>query len=424
MKAYLKILSFIALAFLAQPAQAGFNGSGNCVRSTGVFTGAQVWQNTRDAGRAIRADDQDTHDNGLVDCIENTVTLDGQNTPSANLPMGTFKHTAVGNAAARDQYSAAGQVQDGDFLELGSVAGTDTITGSASPAISAYAAGQTFRFVAADTNTGATTLNVNAVGATAVQKLGAALVAGDITAGDAVAVYYDGTQFQMLSPARTPVLTAGGIATAALADNAVTLAKLEDGTEGDTLYYGASGAPTRLAVGTAGQVLAVNAGATAPEWADKLTSDTVQTATGVETEFDFTGIPAWVKRITIQLAGTSTSGTDDLVLLIGDSGGFETSGYLGSVSTGSVSPENFTAYFQLDFNHTAAFVNHGRIVLELLDPATNLWVASGSLGRSDAANVFSVGGSKALSGALTQVRITTVGGTDAIDAGSINILYE
>jgi hypothetical protein len=38
-------------------------------------------------------------------------------------------------------------------------------------------------------------------------------------------------------------------------------------TAGDAIYGGASGAPTRLAIGTAGQVLTVNAGATAPEWA-------------------------------------------------------------------------------------------------------------------------------------------------------------
>ena len=37
-------------------------------------------------------------------------------------------------------------------------------------------------------------------------------------------------------------------------------------TAGDVIYGGASGAPTRLAVGTAGQVLKVNAGATAVEW--------------------------------------------------------------------------------------------------------------------------------------------------------------
>lgn len=37
-------------------------------------------------------------------------------------------------------------------------------------------------------------------------------------------------------------------------------------TAGDVIYGGASGAPTRLAVGTAGQVLKVNSGATAVEW--------------------------------------------------------------------------------------------------------------------------------------------------------------
>ncbi len=56
------------------------------------------------------------------------------------------------------------------------------------------------------------------------------------------------------------------VTTAKIADNAVTLAKLEDGTQGDILYYAASGAPTRLAKGTASQQLAMNSGATAPEW--------------------------------------------------------------------------------------------------------------------------------------------------------------
>jgi hypothetical protein len=37
-------------------------------------------------------------------------------------------------------------------------------------------------------------------------------------------------------------------------------------TAGDTIYGGISGAPTRLPLGTAGQVLTVNSGATAPQW--------------------------------------------------------------------------------------------------------------------------------------------------------------
>ena len=39
-------------------------------------------------------------------------------------------------------------------------------------------------------------------------------------------------------------------------------------TQGDVIYGGSSGTPTRLGIGTAGQVLVTNSGATAPEWAD------------------------------------------------------------------------------------------------------------------------------------------------------------
>ena len=50
-------------------------------------------------------------------------------------------------------------------------------------------------------------------------------------------------------------------------------------TAGDTLYGGTSGAGTRLAIGTAGQVLTVNAGATAPQWSTP-TTGTVTSVSG------------------------------------------------------------------------------------------------------------------------------------------------
>ena len=53
-----------------------------------------------------------------------------------------------------------------------------------------------------------------------------------------------------------------------IADDAVTLAKMADGTQGDTLYYGVAGAPTLLAKpGTpADEVLTFATGASAPSW--------------------------------------------------------------------------------------------------------------------------------------------------------------
>ena len=59
------------------------------------------------------------------------------------------------------------------------------------------------------------------------------------------------------------------VTTAKVADNAVTGAKIAMGSDaaGDTLYYNGTDY-VRLAKGTAGQVLKVNSGATAPEWGE------------------------------------------------------------------------------------------------------------------------------------------------------------
>lgn len=148
----------------------------------------------------------------------------------------------VKDGDARTEGASIGQIQDSAFHVLGSVSGTNTITASLTPAIAAYAAGQSFNFVVDTTNTGAVTINVNSLGAKAIQKNGAALVAGDLTAGDLACIIYDGTQFQLVSPARTPVLTAGSITTAKIADDAVTAAKIGSGAARDGQVLTADGA--------------------------------------------------------------------------------------------------------------------------------------------------------------------------------------
>jgi hypothetical protein len=153
---------------------------------------------------------------------------------------------------------------------------------------------------------------------------------------------------------------------------------------------------------------------------------TVQASTS-GTSIDFTSIPSWVERITVMFSGVSTNGTSNPIIQIGDSGGIETTGYLGAggVSTATItSLANFTTGFSADTASTAAQVRHGSYVLTLINSATNLWVSTAVIGYSDQARVSYGGGSKSLSDVLTQVRITTVNGTDTFDAGSINILYE
>jgi hypothetical protein len=85
----------------------------------------------------------------------------------------------------------------GSPIALNTVAGTNTITASTPVAIGAYYNGLTFWLVPANTNSGATTLNVASIGAKSVFFNGAACVGGELVVGVPTLVYYDGTQFNI-----------------------------------------------------------------------------------------------------------------------------------------------------------------------------------------------------------------------------------
>ena len=67
------------------------------------------------------------------------------------------------------------------------------------PVPTAYEAGQMFRFTKGTTNTTATTLNVNGLGAKALESAGAALTGGELVAGTTYGALYDGTAFQLVA---------------------------------------------------------------------------------------------------------------------------------------------------------------------------------------------------------------------------------
>jgi len=138
----------------------------------------------------------------LFSWIQNQVN---GNACGATSGSGVLKGDGAGNTAqavAGVDFTTGAQVQNSSLTFLSSVAGTNTIVGTLTPAITAYQAGQMFSFISAGANTGAVTLNVNGVGAKAVTKLGStALAAGDITANAIIIVQYDGTEFQLVAPA-------------------------------------------------------------------------------------------------------------------------------------------------------------------------------------------------------------------------------
>ena len=139
------------------------------------------------------------------------------------------------------------------------------------------------------------------------------------------------------------------------------------------------------------------------------------------TSIDFTGIPAWVKRITVMFDGVSTNSTSNIQIQLGDSGGFETSGYAGSAWLANTINTAMSAGFLVSAQNAAAYLWVGAAVITKLQ--NNSWVIQGTIGLTASAGGLQ-NGSKTLSGTLTQVRITTVNGTDTFDAGTINIMYE
>lgn len=145
------------------------------------------------------------------------------------------------------------------------------------------------------------------------------------------------------------------------------------------------------------------------------------------TSIDFTSIPSWVKRVTVMFNGVSTNGTSLLLVQLGDAGGVEITGYASQANsittTPAVTATTSTAGFVLGAAAlVAASTYSGTTSIVKLDG--NSWVCSSLIIRDGTASSNFGAGTKTLSETLTQIRITTVGGTDTFDAGSINILYE
>ena len=139
------------------------------------------------------------------------------------------------------------------------------------------------------------------------------------------------------------------------------------------------------------------------------------------TSVDFVDIPSWVKRITVMFSGVSTNGTSNILIQLGDSGGIETTGYV-SRATSISAQSNTTAGFIITQSQAAADSFSGNISFCTL--GSNVWVSGGNIHNFGQNAIIMSAGNKTLSDTLTQIRITTVAGTNTFDAGTINVMYE
>jgi hypothetical protein len=147
------------------------------------------------------------------------------------------------------------------------------------------------------------------------------------------------------------------------------------------------------------------------------------------TAIDFTGIPSWVKRVTVMLTGTSLSGTSYPQLQLGDSGGVETSGYAGysvtNYGAGGSALIASSSGFPVYDNTRSATTSVWTGAFTLTAFGSNQWLCTGAFSDSDGSGaVTTTAGSKVLSDVLDRIRLASFNGTDTFDAGSINVMYE
>ena len=152
-----------------------------------------------------------------------------------------------------------------------------------------------------------------------------------------------------------------------------------------------------------------------------------ETATTSGTYVDFTGLPSWVKRITMLLNGVSISGSANVTIQLGTASGPTTTGYkTGSAfvggSMGATGSSN-TLGFQIYNWNTSANLYDATFVFCLF--GSNTWICNATMFEEGNPNYQTIISGKVVLGAtLDRIRLTTSNGTDTFDAGSVNILYE
>ena len=240
-----------------------------------------------------------------------TLAVDPETSNSVDVNAGTIDGAIIGGSspAAGDFTTLAttGALTVGTDI---TISGDDIIMATNTDAYILVADGTSYNPVAISGDVTITNAGVVTIGADKVTAPKISFIDDSLAVTDTHIMIADGTDYNNKALSGDVTMTNTGAVT--IADNAVTLAKQADGTQGGIIYYGGSGAPTELAAGTSGYVLKTSGAGANPAW---VSQETVGGAIKIEDLEDVDGTPSNDQY----LKYTSDSGGQwEMVNVVGD----------------------------------------------------------------------------------------------------------
>lgn len=145
---------------------------------------------------------------------------------------------------------------------------------------------------------------------------------------------------------------------------------------------------------------------------------------------DWTGIPSWVKRISVIFRDVTTNGTSPIIIQLGTGGVPQTIDYLGAVQNSGATANHTNGFRMRAANGIAGEIFQGVMTLTRMAESGDLvnfdtWAISGNIALSSSANSWWVAGHVTITGgAMDMLRLTTVGGANTFVGGQVNLVWE
>lgn len=152
---------------------------------------------------------------------------------------------------------------------------------------------------------------------------------------------------------------------------------------------------------------------------------TAKTASGTETEFEFTDVPSWANKITVMFLRTRLSGassSDLFRIQLGTSSAYVTSNYVSTSIDETEASGNASSISSIILRTGTSGIFYGQFHITKFSSSAYVW--NGSFRSTTQSGMVAYGGVTGISGTITKIKIFSTGSTTFTTGSQINILYE